>query len=91
MRWIALLLAFTRALLADRARLAAENMVLRQQLGVLRRSVKRPRIEASDRAFWLLMHLAHQRHRHVDRMRLGRLSAACIGVDNVFGTGGRKA
>ncbi len=35
MRWLTLLWAFTRALLADRARLAAENMVLRQQLVVL--------------------------------------------------------
>jgi transposase InsO family protein len=33
-----------------------ENLALRQQLGVLRRSVKRPRIEDRDRLLWLLLH-----------------------------------
>ena len=55
MRWIALLLAFIRAFLADRARLAAENVALRQQLAVLERSVKRPKIDDGDRVFWILM------------------------------------
>ena len=55
MRWIELLLAFINASLADRAWLAAENTALRQQLSVPRRSVKRPRIEGGDRAFWIVM------------------------------------
>ena len=55
MRWIALLLALIKALLADQARLAAENVALRQQLVLLRRSVKRPRIDNSDRVFWILL------------------------------------
>ena len=38
-----------RALTADRTRLAIENLVLRQQLDVLRRSVERPKLENSDR------------------------------------------
>ena len=43
------------ALLADRSRLALENIALRQQIVVLRRSVKRAKIEDSDRVFWILM------------------------------------
>ncbi len=49
------LLALVRALSADRARLALENVVLRQQLNVLRRSVKRARINDGDRMFWVLL------------------------------------
>ena len=55
MRWITLLLALINALLADRSRLALENVILRQQLAVLRRSVKRAKIHDSDRIFWILM------------------------------------
>jgi len=33
-----------------------ENAVLRQQVIVRERSVSRPRIEDSDRVFWILMH-----------------------------------
>jgi hypothetical protein len=47
------LLALIRALAADRARLATENLLLRQQVLVLRRSVKRVRLDESDRAFWV--------------------------------------
>ena len=49
------LLAMVRALATDRARLARENVALRQQLLVLKRTVKRARLNDSDRAFWLLM------------------------------------
>ncbi len=35
--------------------LALENLALRQQLGVLRRSVKRPRLSNADRVFWVLL------------------------------------
>ncbi len=35
---------FVRALLSNRAAIAAENLALRQQLGVMQRSVKRPRL-----------------------------------------------
>ena len=55
MRWITHLLALINALLADRSRLALENIALRQQLTVLRRSVKRAKIDDSDRVFWILM------------------------------------
>lgn len=49
------LLAVIRALTADRARLALENVALRQQLNVQRRNAKRPKLEDNDRAFWVLM------------------------------------
>jgi transposase InsO family protein len=50
------LLALVRALAADRARRALENVVLRQQLNVLKRSVKRVRLNDGDRLFWVLIH-----------------------------------
>jgi transposase InsO family protein len=56
MRLLLQLLALVRALTRDRARLALENLVLRQQLAVLRRSVKRARLDDSDRLFWVLIH-----------------------------------
>jgi putative transposase len=37
----------------DRVTLAAENLALRQQLAVLRRTVKRPRIRQRDRIVWV--------------------------------------
>lgn len=55
MSFVGHLLALVRALAADRARLALENVALRQQLNVLRRNAKRPKLEDSDRAFWVLM------------------------------------
>ena len=49
------LLTLIRALAADRARLAMENLVLRHQINVLKRNVKRARLQDSDRAFWVLI------------------------------------
>jgi putative transposase len=44
---------FLRAVLADRAAIATENLALRQQVIVLQRSVKRPRLRQRDRLFWV--------------------------------------
>jgi len=44
---------FIRALFASRATIAAENLALRHQLGVLQRSVKRPQLRQRDRIFWV--------------------------------------
>ena len=55
MSWLTQLLALINALVADRTRLALENAALRQQIIVLKRSVKRAKIEDSDRIFWILM------------------------------------
>ena len=44
---------FVRAVLGNRAAIAAENLALRRQLAVLQRSVKRPRLRRRDRIFWV--------------------------------------
>ncbi len=41
-----------RGLVANRATLAVENLALRQQLAVLRRSIRRPRLRRRDWLFW---------------------------------------
>ena len=43
------------ALVRPRASLVLENLALRQQLAVLRRTVARPRLRPIDRAFWALL------------------------------------
>ncbi len=42
-----------RQLFQSRAALAAENLALRQQIAILQRSVKRPRVHRRDRIFWV--------------------------------------
>ena len=53
---------FVRGLLVERAALAAENLALRQQLAVLRQSVKRPRMRPRDRVFWVWLGGLHYRY-----------------------------
>jgi len=43
-----------RSLFQSHRRLALENLALRQQLAMLKSSVKRPRASALDRLFWVL-------------------------------------
>lgn len=50
-----MLLFLLRALLVPRVQLALENVALRQQVAVLRRSVHRPRVRVRDRLFWVLL------------------------------------
>ena len=51
MGWIRILLLFIRGILRDRGELVAENLALRQQLAVLERQSKRPRLrQAAVRA-----------------------------------------
>ncbi len=45
--------AVLRALMLSCAQLAAENAAFRQQLAVLRRSYRRPRLHRRDRIFWV--------------------------------------
>jgi hypothetical protein len=42
-----------RALCRSRSGLVLENLVLRQQLQVLARAKRRPRLEPEDRCFWI--------------------------------------
>src|ERR1700733_12184014 len=44
-----------RSALRPRASLVAENLVLRQQLAILRRATPRPRLRPIDRAFWVVV------------------------------------
>lgn len=53
---------FIRALFASRATLAAENLALRHQLGILLRSVQRPRLRQCDRIFCVLSATAPPRN-----------------------------
>ena len=52
---LAVIFGFVLAILGRRATLALENLALRQQILVLRRSVKRPRLRPRDRIFWVLL------------------------------------
>jgi putative transposase len=53
--FIVALLACLRAALKARTALALENAALRQQLAVYKRTQRRPRLRAEDRAFWILL------------------------------------
>ncbi len=60
---IVLLIIFIRSLFRSECQLALENLALRQQVAMLRRSVKRLRVSTADRLFWILF------SRHVDGWR----------------------
>jgi len=49
------LLSWISTALRGRSELALENLALRQQLAVLHRQQRRPRIRKSDRLFWLVL------------------------------------
>ena len=44
---------FARTLFSNRAAIAAEDLALRHQLGILQRSVRRPRPRQRDRILWV--------------------------------------
>ena len=44
---------FLRALFPPHAAIAAQNLALRQHLGVIQCSVKRPQLRQRDRVFWV--------------------------------------
>ncbi len=50
---ISLIYHFLRRILISKSRLTAENLALRQQVGVLMVSGKRPRLRKRDRIFWV--------------------------------------
>ncbi len=55
MGWIRITLLFIRGLLRDRMELAAENLAFRQQLAILERKSKCPRLQRRDRVFWAIL------------------------------------
>jgi hypothetical protein len=62
------LLAFyqlLRSLLVPRLVLVTENLALRQQLVVLRRSANRPRLRHRDRLFWIALSQRWQNWRSI--------------------------
>ncbi len=46
-------LVILRAMLIPKVNLPVENLALRQQLAVLKQSVKRPKLRPRDRVFWV--------------------------------------
>lgn len=46
--------ALVQSLFKSRRQLLLENLALRQQLAMLRQSVKRPRVATLDRVFWVM-------------------------------------
>lgn len=53
MGFVSAIIFFLPVVFRDRAAIAAENLVLRHQLGVLQRSVKRRRLRQRDRILWV--------------------------------------
>jgi hypothetical protein len=51
---LTLLVTFLGSLFKSHRQLALENLALRQQVTMLRQSVRRPRATATDRMFWVL-------------------------------------
>ena len=49
-----LVVTFLGSLFKSRRQLVLENLALRQQVTMLRQSVKRPRVSVTDRVFWVL-------------------------------------
>ena len=55
LRILIALLTTSLSSLKSRRELAIENLVLRQQLAVYKRRVKRPKLTKADRAFWVTL------------------------------------
>ncbi len=60
MQYIQHLLNLIIALATRQSQLIAENIALKQQIIVLKRTTKRARIRDSDRLFWVLMRRLHK-------------------------------
>jgi hypothetical protein len=52
LRWLGILI---RAAVRERRDLALENLALRQQLAVLKRRKRVPRLRRKDRLFWVVL------------------------------------
>lgn len=54
-KWLSILLTSLVSLLRTRRDLAFENLLLRQQLAVLKKNSGRPKVSPADRSFWVLV------------------------------------
>lgn len=54
-KWFKIVLGAARSALRNQRDLALENLVLRQQLAVLKQSSRRPQLTDADRSFWALI------------------------------------
>ena len=54
MSMLTLVITFLVSLFKSQRQLALENLALRQQVTMLRQSVKRPHATAADKLFWIL-------------------------------------
>jgi hypothetical protein len=54
MSFLLFIAAFAHFLFKSRRQLTLKNLALRQQLAMLKQSVKRPRVSSVDRLFWVL-------------------------------------
>ncbi len=52
---VMILLAFVREIAMSRATLQLENIALRQQVAVLKRERRQPRLRPLDRVFWVFL------------------------------------
>jgi hypothetical protein len=64
-KWPSIFLQFLVSLIRTRRDLAFENLLLRQQLAVLKEKGTRPQLSKSDRSFWLLISRIWPRWRDV--------------------------
>ncbi len=55
MKWLGIVAGGLRALVRNQRELVLENLVLRQQLAVLKHRHPRPRLTNGDRLFWILL------------------------------------
>jgi putative transposase len=65
MSTLTLLIKFLGSLFKSHRQLVLENLALRQQVTMLRQSVKRPRATAADRMFWILFSRYVDGWRHI--------------------------
>ena len=54
-KWLSIFLCTFVSLFRTRRNLAFENLLLRQQLAVLRETGTRPQLLSADRSFWVLV------------------------------------
>jgi hypothetical protein len=58
------IVAVLRAVFTTRAGLRVENLSLRQQINVLRRRMRQPKLQSQDRIFWLWLARTWIRHQN---------------------------